>query len=103
MPTTDTDGTRWLEAALVALLRTDALADMHAEDLPERTDQNDAPVDVSAVHRFSDVGILTRGHGVYLELSDGSAYTLTIGVDRRSGPPAPPEDERRPGMDNGRI
>jgi hypothetical protein len=40
-------------------------------------------VQITAVHSFPEVGMPTLNRGVYIELSDGSAYTLTIGVYRR--------------------
>jgi hypothetical protein len=35
------------------------------------------------VHSYRDAGVLTLDHGVLLELSDGSAFGLTVTVSRR--------------------
>ncbi len=73
-----------LEAVLTSTLRNIELDEVCTEiGLPVLTLHSGEPVDIAEVHTFGEVGMLTLDRGVYLRLSDGSVFVLTIGVYRR--------------------
>ncbi len=73
-----------LERVLATILRDlDLAAACTDADLPTLTDADGDPVAITDVHTFEHAGVLTLDRGVYLQLSDGSAYALTVGVSRR--------------------
>lgn len=71
--------------ALVTHLLTTADLDQLCDDadLPHLTLADGTPVTVTFARVYRDAGVLTLDRGVWLELSDGSVFGLTIGVSRR--------------------
>ena len=62
-------------------------------DLPHLVHDDGTPVTITSARLYRDAGVLTLDRGVWLELSDGSVFGLTVQVSRR------PHDEvtlRRP-------
>ncbi|MFC0505004.1 hypothetical protein [Micromonospora costi] len=70
--------------ALVLRLLTSADLDELCDDvdLPQLTSDGQ-PVTITAAHTYRDAGVLTLDRGVWLELSDGSAFGLTVHISRR--------------------
>lgn len=72
-----------LEALVTRLLGSDTLEQLCADaDLPVLVDDTGEPVTVTA-RTYPDAGVLTLNRGIYLELSDGSVFGLTVTVSRR--------------------
>ena len=72
-----------LQTLLIHLLRTDDLEQLCDDaDLPVLVDADGDPVRVASVRSYRDAGVLTLDCGVLLELSDGSAFGLTVTVSR---------------------
>src|SRR6266540_6503513 len=73
-----------LQAAVRHLLTTDDLAQICAQaGIPALLDHTGQPVTITAAHSYRDAGVLTLDRGVWLELSDGSRFGLTVTVSRR--------------------
>jgi hypothetical protein len=72
-----------LEALVTRLLGGEPLEQLCADaDLPVLVDDTGEPVTVTA-RTYPDAGVLTHNRGIYLELSDGSVFGLTVTVSRR--------------------
>ena len=72
-----------IEALVTRLLGGDTLEQLCTDaDLPVLVDDTGEPVTVTA-HTYPDAGVLTLDRGIYLELSDGSVFGLTVTVSRR--------------------
>lgn len=72
-----------IEALVTRLLGGDTLEQLCTDvDLPVLVDDTGAPVIVTA-RTYPDAGVLTLDRGIYLELSDGSVFGLTVTVSRR--------------------
>ena len=71
--------------ALVARLLTSADLDQLCDeaDLPQLTHDDGTPVTVTFARVYRDAGVLTLDRGVWLELSDGSVFGLTVTVSHR--------------------
>jgi hypothetical protein len=71
--------------ALVKRLLTGASLAELCDDtgLPVLVDEHDQPVDCAACHTYRQAGVMTLDTGVWLELSDGSAFGLTLTISRR--------------------
>ena len=79
-----------LQAATRHLLTGGDLEGLCAElGLPTLVEADGEPVTVAAAHIYRDAEVLTTDRGVLVELSDGSAFGLSISVSRR------PRDEVR--------
>jgi len=73
-----------LQALVMHLLTTADLDQLCDDaDLPHLTLADGTPVTVTSARVYRDAGVLTLDRGVWLELSDGSVFGLTIGVSRR--------------------
>jgi hypothetical protein len=73
-----------LQALIRHLLTTGELHELCDEaDLPTLIDGHGKPVSVRSAATYRDAGVLTLDRGVLVELSDGSAFGLTICVSRR--------------------
>jgi hypothetical protein len=73
-----------LQAAVRHLLSADDLDQICADaDLPTLLDATGQPVTITSAHTNRDAGVLTLDRGVWLELSDGSRFGLTVTVSRR--------------------
>ncbi len=73
-----------LQAAVRHLLTADDLDQICADaDLPALLDATGHPVTITAANSYRDAGVLTLDRGVWLELSDGSRFGLTVTVSRR--------------------
>jgi hypothetical protein len=80
----DFDHEELLQALVQHLLATDDLDELCADaGLPVLVDADGRPVRVTAARSYRDAGVLTMNCGVWLELSDGSAFGLTVTVSRR--------------------
>ncbi|WP_327007637.1 hypothetical protein OHA72_10400 [Dactylosporangium sp. NBC_01737] len=72
-----------IEALVTSLLSGDTLEQLCVDaDLPVLVDDTGEPVTVTA-RTYPDAGVLTLDRGIWLEMSDGSAYGLTVTVSRR--------------------
>jgi hypothetical protein len=72
-----------LEALVTHLLDSATLEQLCLDaDLPVLVDNAGEAVTVTA-RAYPDAGVLTLDRGIYLELSDGSAFGLTVTVSRR--------------------
>ncbi|OKI45720.1 hypothetical protein [Micromonospora sp. CB01531] len=71
--------------ALVTHILTTADLDQLCDDadLPHLTLADGTPVTITSARVYRDAGVLTLDRGVWLELSDGSVFGLTIGISRR--------------------
>src|SRR6266508_225189 len=73
-----------LQAVVRHLLSADDLDQICADaDLPALIDATGQPVTITSAHTYRDAGVLTLDRGVWLELSDGSRFGLTVTVSRR--------------------
>jgi hypothetical protein len=73
-----------LQAVVRHLLTTDDLDELCADaDLPVLVEDAGRPVRITSARTYRDAGVLTMDRGVWLELSDGSAFGLTVTVSRR--------------------
>jgi hypothetical protein len=73
-----------LQALVRYLLTTDDLAELCADaDLPTLAYGDGQPVHITSARTYRDAGVLTMDRGVWLELSDGSAFGLTVTASRR--------------------
>jgi hypothetical protein len=100
-----------LEAVIRHLLRSDDLYSMCCDaDTAVLVDGDGDPIDVRSAETYANAGVMTLDRGVYLELSDGSCFSLTIGVSARGSydttaiPPATDHQQRhvpRPMPGNG--
>jgi hypothetical protein len=91
-----------LQAAIRHLLTTDDLDQICAQaGIPALLDDTGQPVTITAAHSYRDAGVLTLDRGVWLELSDGSRFGLTLTVSARPevevtvGPPERPHRSGR--------
>ncbi|MBM0255763.1 hypothetical protein [Micromonospora sp. 4G55] len=71
--------------ALVRHLLTSADLDQLCDDadLPQLTHDDGAPVTITSARVYRDAGVLTLDRGVWIELSDGSVFGLTVQISRR--------------------
>ncbi|WP_319461454.1 hypothetical protein [Micromonospora sp. RTP1Z1] len=71
--------------ALTRHLLTSADLDQLCDDadLPQLTHDDGAPVTITSARVYRDAGVLTLDRGVWLELSDGSVFGLTVHISRR--------------------
>jgi len=91
-----------LQAVIRYLLTSD---DLHALSSDAGTaalvDGDGDPIYVRSAETYADAGVLTLDRGVYLELSDGSRFGLTLSVSARGRhdttaiPPAAHEQQHR--------
>ncbi len=73
-----------LQQVLVSLLTSDDLDELSRDaDTAVLIDRDGEPVVVTSTSTYADAGVLTLDKGVYLELSDGSRFGLTISVSSR--------------------
>ncbi len=73
-----------LEAVVRALLSSDDLDELCRDaGTAVLVDRDDEPVTVTSALTYADAGVLTLDNGVYVELSDGSRFGLTIAVSAR--------------------
>ncbi|MFG2043944.1 hypothetical protein [Dactylosporangium sp. NPDC048998] len=74
-----------LEALVTHLLGSDTLEQLCTDaDLPVLIDSDGDPVTLTA-RTYRDAGVLSMNRGIFLDLSDGSAFGLTVTVSRRPG------------------
>ncbi len=71
--------------ALVTHLLTSSDLDQLCDDadLPQLTHADGTPVTITSARAYRDAGVLTLDRGVWLELSDGSVFGLTVTISRR--------------------
>ncbi|MER7894285.1 hypothetical protein ABTX15_31210 [Micromonospora sp. NPDC094482] len=71
--------------ALVARLLTGSDLDQLCDDadLPHLVGDDGTPVVITSARVYRDAGVLTLDRGVWLELSDGSVFGLTVQISRR--------------------
>ncbi|MGW3607935.1 hypothetical protein [Micromonospora sp. NPDC005161] len=73
-----------LQALVLQLLTSDELDQLCDDaDLPQLTDADGQPVHIGSARTYRDAGVLTLDRGVWLELSDGSVFGLTVQISRR--------------------
>ncbi|MGQ5263348.1 hypothetical protein ACTWLT_21690 [Micromonospora sp. ZYX-F-536] len=75
-----------LQALVLQLLTSDELDQLCDDaDLPQLTagDGDGQPVHITSARTYRDAQVLTLDRGVWLELSDGSVFGLTVQVSRR--------------------
>jgi hypothetical protein len=73
-----------LQALVLSLLTSADLDELCDDaDLPQLTHDDGLPVTITSARTYRDAGVLTLDRGVWLELSDGSVYGLTIVISRR--------------------
>ncbi len=73
-----------LEQVIRALLTSDDLDELsHDAGTAALIDRDGEPVTVLSALTYTDAGVLTLDKGVYLELSDGSRFGLTISASSR--------------------
>ena len=73
-----------LEQVLRALLTSDDLDELSADTgTATLIDRYGQPVLITSALTYTDAGVPTYDKGVYLELSDGSRFGLTISVASR--------------------
>ena len=72
------------EQVIRALLTSDDLEELSADaDTATLIDRDGQPVLITSALTYTDAGVLTYDKGVYLELSDGSRFGLTISLASR--------------------
>lgn len=72
-----------LEALVTHLLDSEPLEQLCTDaDLPVLVDRDGQPITLTA-RTYRDAGVLTLDRGIWLELSDGSVFGLTVTVSRR--------------------
>ncbi|MGN9920285.1 hypothetical protein [Micromonospora palomenae] len=71
--------------ALVRHLLTREDPDQLCDDaeLPQLTHDDGTPVTITSARVYRDAGVMTLDRGVWLELSDGSMFGLTVQISRR--------------------
>lgn len=75
---------RTLQQVLLHLLQSkDLEAVCEDAGVTALTDECGQPVCLTSVRSYEDAGILTLDKGVWIELSDGSAFGFTITVGQR--------------------
>ena len=80
----DHDHETILQQVIRALLTSDDLDELSRDaDTAVLIDRDGEPVLVTSALTYADAGVLTLDKGVYLELSDGSRFGLTISVSSR--------------------
>lgn len=73
-----------LQALVRHLLTSDELDQLCDDaDLPQLTHSDGQPVTITSARTYRDAGVLTLDRGVWLELSDGSVFGLTVQISRR--------------------
>ena len=75
-----------LQQILLHLLQVEAndLEELcEAAGIPTLTDDRGQPVYLTSVRSYEDAGIMTLDNGVWITLSDGSAFGFTITVGER--------------------
>ncbi|PWR07133.1 hypothetical protein DKT69_35360 [Micromonospora sicca] len=73
-----------LQALVRHLLTSDELDRLCDDaDLPQLTDSDGQPVHITSARTYRDAAVLTLDRGVWLELSDGSVFGLTLQISRR--------------------
>jgi hypothetical protein len=82
--TPDYDHETILAAVIRTLLTSDDLDELSRDaDTGVLIDRDGQPVTVDSALTYADAGVLTLDKGVYLELSDGSRFGLTISISSR--------------------
>ncbi|MEU9743431.1 hypothetical protein AB0E12_30040 [Micromonospora chersina] len=72
-----------LQALVLSLLTSADLDELCDDaDLPQLT-HDGLPVTITSARTYRDAGVLTLDRGVWLELSDGSVFGLTVQISRR--------------------
>jgi hypothetical protein len=80
----DAEAENLIHALVKRLLAGASLAELCDDTgLPVLVDEHDQPVDITACHTYRQAGVMTLDVGVWLKLSDGSAFGLTLTVSRR--------------------
>ena len=80
----DADHENLLPALVKRLLTAASLPELCEDsELPVLVDDQGQPVHLAACHTYRQAGVMTLNPGVWLELSDGSAFGLTLTVSRR--------------------
>ncbi|MBM0255858.1 hypothetical protein [Micromonospora sp. 4G55] len=73
-----------LQALVTHLLTTGDLDELCDDaGLPQLTHDDGTPVTITSARVYRDAGVLTLDRGVWLELSDGSEFGLTVRISRR--------------------
>ncbi|MGR6319974.1 hypothetical protein Q2K19_26015 [Micromonospora soli] len=73
-----------LQALVARLLTGEDLDQLCDEaDLPQLTHDDGTPVTITSARVYRDAGVMTLDRGVWLELSDGSVFGLTVTIARR--------------------
>lgn len=91
-----------LQAVIRYLLTSDDLYTLSCDaGTATLVDGDGNPIDVRSAETYADAGVLTLNRGVYLELSDGSRFGLTLSVsahgrhDTTAIPPGAHEQQHR--------
>ncbi len=80
----DDDHETILQGVIRALLTSDDLDELSRDaGTAVLIDRDGEPVTVSSALTYDDAGVLTYDKGVYVELSDGSRFGVTISVSSR--------------------
>jgi len=92
-----------LQAVIRYLLTSDDLYALSCDTgTAALVDGDGDPIYVRSAQTYADAGVLTLDRGVYLELSDGSRFGVTLSVSARgrhdttASPPAAHEQQRVP-------
>src|SRR5919197_910787 len=73
-----------LQALVLSLLTGGDLDQLCDDaDLPQLVYEDGSPVTITSARSYRDAGVLTLDRGVWLELSDGSVFGLTVTVSGR--------------------
>ncbi|MDZ5447261.1 hypothetical protein U2F26_31905 [Micromonospora sp. 4G57] len=73
-----------LQAVVRHLLTTADLDQLCDDaDLPQLTHDDGTPVTIDSARVYRDAQVMTLDRGVWLELSDGSVFGLTVHIGRR--------------------
>jgi hypothetical protein len=80
----DAEAENLIPALVKRLLNSVPLAGLCDDTgLPVLVDEHGQPVDIAACQTYRQAGVMTLDAGVWLELSDGSAFGLTLTFSRR--------------------
>lgn len=70
-----------LEAVIRHLLRNDDLYSMCCDaNTAVLLDGDGDPIDIRSAETYANASVMTLDHGVYVELSDGTSISVTIGL-----------------------
>ncbi|WP_346535517.1 hypothetical protein [Micromonospora sp. DPT] len=73
-----------LQALVLSLLTSGDLDQLCDDaDLPHLVGDDGTPVTITSARVYRDAGVMTLDRGVWLELSDGSVFGLTVQISRR--------------------